>query len=102
MARGDPYAGVAGIISFSFFGIVFGNRSLRFFIAWTFITVLPFSLTEHVEGWLNLQYLYLSSAGFCVILAAGATGFSGLLKSQPRKRWIPWVVPAGFVLMTLC
>ena len=31
------------IISFSFFGIVFGSRPLRFFIAWTFITVLPFT-----------------------------------------------------------
>ncbi len=31
------------IVSYSFFGFVFGSRAIRFFIAWTFITVLPFT-----------------------------------------------------------
>jgi len=89
------------IISFSFFGIVFGSRSLRFFIAWTFITVVPFSLTHSTEDWLNLQYLYLASVGFCVILAAGATGCQGLLEAHRIRRWIPWIGPLLFVAMTL-
>jgi hypothetical protein len=89
------------IVSFSFFGIVFGNRSLRFFIAWTFITVLPFSLTHGTNDWLNLQYLYLAAVGFCVILAAGATGCQGLLSAHRYKRWLPWVGPMLFVVMTL-
>ncbi len=89
------------IVSFSFFGIVFGNRSLRFFIAWTFITVLPFSLTHGTDDWLNLQYLYLAAVGFCVILAAGAAGCQGLLSAHRYKRWLPWVGPMLFVVMTL-
>ena len=27
------------IVSFGFFGFVFGNRAIRFFIAWTIITI---------------------------------------------------------------
>jgi len=89
------------IVSFSFFGFIFGSRPLRFFIAWTYITVLPFSLTQLGESWLNLQYLYLASVGFCVILAAGATGCSGLLEAHRWKRLVPWLGPLFFVLMTL-
>lgn len=89
------------IISFSFFGFLFGSRPLRFFISWTFITVLPFSLTQLGESWLNLQYLYLASVGFCVILAAGAVGCQGLLEVHRWKRLVPWLGPLFFVAVTL-
>jgi len=89
-----------GIVSFSFFGILFGSRPLRFFIAWTIIAVIPFSVVHRGVEWLNLQYLYLSAAGFCVILSAGATGCYGLLRAHRWRRWLPWLAPALFVLMT--
>ncbi len=89
-----------GIVSFSFFGIIFGSKPLRFFIAWTIITVIPFSVMDRGGDWLNLQYLYMSAAGFCVILATGATGCSGLLEAHRWKRWLPWLPPMIFVAMT--
>ena len=88
------------IVSFGFFGIIFGSRPLRFFISWTVITVIPFSVVDRSGDWLNLQYLYLSAAGFCVILSAGATGCYGLLQAHRWKRWLPWLAPAAFVFMT--
>ncbi|HPF36502.1 hypothetical protein KDK88_10520 [bacterium] len=89
------------IVSFSFFGFLFGSKPLRFFISWTYITVLPFSLTQLGSSWLNLQYLYLASLGFCVILAAGATGCAGLLEAHRWKRLVPWLGPLFFVVVTL-
>ena len=59
------------ILSYSFFGFVFGSKAVRFFIAWTFITLLPFTGITATGSWLNLNHLYLTSLGFCVILAAG-------------------------------
>lgn len=86
------------IISYSFFGFVFGNRAVRFFIAWTFITVLPFAGLDARGQWLNLKHLYLVSLGFCVILAAGATGCSDLLSRHGRRRFLPYLVPLTFVI----
>jgi hypothetical protein len=85
------------IISFSFFGIVFGSRPLRFFIAWTFITVLPFTGVTPSGGWLNLTHLYLTSIGFCTILAASVDGASGLLVAHRWRRYVPYLVPLMFV-----
>ncbi len=89
------------IISYSFFGFVFGSRAIRFFIAWTYITLLPFTSHTNTGQWLNLSHLYLTSLGFCVILAAGANGASRLLR---RRKWIslvPYVVPLFFVTISL-
>ncbi|PIV81561.1 hypothetical protein COW53_03730 [bacterium CG17_big_fil_post_rev_8_21_14_2_50_64_8] len=89
------------IISYSFFGFVFGSRAIRFFIAWTFISLLPF--TAHTESgiWLNLRHLYLTSLGFCVILAAGVDGTKGLLAAKRRVRYVPYLLPLVFVAMSL-
>lgn len=89
------------IISYSFFGFVFGSRAIRFFIAWTYITLLPFTGQPESGGWLNLSHLYLTSVGFCVVLAAGTVGTSGLLVARPNRRWVPFVVPLVFVLVSL-
>jgi hypothetical protein len=89
------------IISYSFFGFVFGNSAVRFFVAWTFITVLPFSGVPESGTWLNLTHVYLTSLGFCVILAAGTRGSSQLLRHAGRRRFLPYVVPLYFVLLSL-
>ena len=89
------------IVSYSFFGFVFGSRAIRFFIAWTYITVLPFTDQTAGGGWLNLSHLYLTSVGFCVVLAAGTVGTSRLLRARPSRAWVPYLVPLVFVTMAL-
>jgi len=89
------------ILSYSFFGFVFGSRAIRFFIAWTYISLLPFTGHNTSGGWLNLSHLYLTSLGFCVILAAGAHGTSALLKQRRRRRFLPYLVPAYFAIISL-
>lgn len=90
-----------GIVSFTFFGIVFGSQAIRFFITWTFITVLPFTSGVSPSGWLNLKYLYLVSLGYCVVLAAGTIGCSRLLAEHRWRRHIPYAVPICLALMSL-
>lgn len=90
-----------GIISFSFFGFVFGNQALRFFIAWTYITIIPLSTRDPGAHWLNVTYLYLASVGFCLILAAGALGCMKLLKHRRWRRFVPFVVPLFFVVVSV-
>lgn len=89
------------IVSYSFFGFIFGGKAIRFFIAWTYISLLPF--TGHTAGgaWLNLSHLYLTSVGFCIILAAGVEGTSGLLRIKRRARAVPYLVPLVFVAISL-
>ena len=89
------------IISYGFFGFVFGSKAVRFFIAWTIITLLPFTGITAAGTWLNLNHLYLTSLGFCVILAAGAHGTSGLLLRHRWRRYIPYLIPLSFVLISL-
>jgi len=89
-----------GIISFSFFGFVFGGKAVRFFIAWTYITVLPFTIFSGPQDWLNLKYLYLASIGFCVILAGGTVGCIGLLKKHRWQRLVPLAAPLLFIVMS--
>ncbi len=89
------------IISYSFFGFVFGSKAIRFFIAWTYITLLPFSSHTESGAWLNLSHLYLTSLGFCVILAAGTRGTSRLLRKAGPKRFVPYLVPIAFVMASV-
>ncbi len=89
------------ILSYSFFGFVFGSRAIRFFIAWTYITLLPFTSHSTSGDWLNLSHLYLTSLGFCVVLAAGATGTSGLLQRRRWRRLAPYLIPVYFAFISL-
>jgi|GEM_PF-658237 len=89
------------LISYGFFGFVFGSKAVRFFIAWTIISLLPFTALTETGGWLNLNHLYLTSLGFCVVLAAGANGTSGLLVRRRWRRFIPYGVPLAFVIISL-
>ena len=89
-----------GIISYSFFGLVFGGKAVRFFIAWTYIAVLPFTVVIGPHEWLNIGYLYLASLGFCVILAAGTVGCIGLLRAHRWRRLVPLLAPLLFALIS--
>ena len=90
-----------GLVSYSFFGFLFGSRALRFFIAWTYITVIPAALIAGSGEWLNVRALYLASVGFCVILAAGTLGCVRLLGAHRRRRWLPFLIPLCFVVIAL-
>ena len=89
------------IISYSFFGFVFGNQTTRFFIAWTYITLLPFTGLTPSGNWLNLNHLYLTSLGFCFILASGTIGTSGLLARRRWRRFLPYCIPLAFIGISL-
>ncbi len=51
-----------------------GKRRLVFLVSWTIITLLPSILTAmtDIEYPVGERFLYLPSAGFCLLLAAGA------------------------------
>jgi len=88
------------ILSYSVFGFVFGNRVIRFFIAWTYITVVPFCMFKFPSDWLNISYLYLVSVGFVLILASGTVLAARLLYQRPWRRFIPYLVPLYFVFLS--
>jgi hypothetical protein len=88
------------ILSYSVFGFIFGNRTIRFFITWTYITVLPFCFFKFPQDWLNIRYLYLVSVGFIMILASGTVLASRLLYQQAWRRFLPYLAPLVFVLLS--
>ncbi len=87
------------ILSYSVFGFVFGNRTIRFFIAWTYITVLPFCFFDFPDDWLNIRYLYLVSVGFIMILSSGTVLASRLLYQRQWRRFLPYLAPLFFVFL---
>lgn len=88
------------IISYSFFGFIFGNRTIRFFIAWTYIMVIPFAFFQFPHDWLNIRHLYLVSVGFVVVISAGAVFCSRLILHQKYRRFIPMIVPLFFIILS--
>ena len=88
------------IASYSVFGFVFGNRVIRFFIAWTYIMVTPFCFFRFPADWLDIRFLYLVSVGFHMILASGTVLAARLLYQRPWRRWIPYLAPATFVALS--
>jgi len=88
------------IISYSVFGFIFGNRAIRFFIAWTYITVAPFCIFKFPADWLNIRYLYLVSIGFDMILASGTVIATRLLYQKAWRRFLPYLVPLYFVVLS--
>jgi hypothetical protein len=88
------------ILSYSFFGFIFGNRPIRFFIAWTYIMVFPFAFFQFPYDWLNIRHLYLVSVGFVVVISAGAVFCSRLIIHHRYRRFIPMVVPLFFVILS--
>jgi hypothetical protein len=88
------------ILSYSIFGFLFANRTIRFFIAWTYITVTPFCFFDFPRDWLNIQYLYLVSVGFIMILSSGTVFASRLLFQRRWRRFIPYALPLLFVFLS--
>jgi hypothetical protein len=88
------------ILSYSIFGFLFANRTIRFFIAWTYITVTPFCFFNFPKDWLNLQYLYLVSVGFIMILSSGTVLAARLLYQRRWRRFIPYAMPLFFVFLS--
>jgi hypothetical protein len=88
------------VISYSVFGFIFGNRTIRFFIAWTYIMVLPFAFFQFPTDWLDIRHLYLVSVGFVVILSAGGVYTSRLISRHRLRRFVPILVPVFFILIS--
>jgi len=88
------------VLSYSFFGFVFGNRTIRFFIAWTYIMVMPFAFFQFPGDWLNIRHLYLVSVGFVSVIAAGAVYCSRLISENRWRRLVPMVIPLAFILLS--
>jgi len=88
------------IVSYSVFGFVFGNRVIRFFIAWTYIVVAPFCFFRFPRDWLDLRSLYLVSVGFQMILASGTVLAARLLYEKPWRRRLPYLAPLTFVALS--
>lgn len=89
------------VVCYSFFGFIFGSRAIRFFIAFTYVSLLPFTAHSAAGTWLNLSHLYLTSTGFCVVLAAGTVGTSNLLERRRWRRFLPYIVPVTFVVVAI-
>ena len=87
------------MLSYSFFGFIFGNHTIRFFIAWTYITVIPFAFFQFPADWLNIRNLYLVSIGFVMVISAGAVYCSRLIGHHRARRLIPFIVPVFFILL---
>ncbi len=88
------------VLSYSFFGFIFGNRTIRFFIAWTYIMVLPFAFFQFPGDWLNIRHLYMVSVGFVSVIAAGAVYCSRLISENRWRRFVPMLVPVAFILLS--
>jgi hypothetical protein len=88
------------IVSYSVFGFLFGNRAIRFFIAWTYIMVTPFCFFRFPADWLDIRFLYLVSVGFHMILASGTVLAARLLYQKPWRRRIPYAIPAFFIALS--
>jgi hypothetical protein len=88
------------ILSYSVFGFIFGNRAIRFFIVWTYITLTPFCFYDFPRDWFNIRYLYLVSVGFVMILSSGTVLAARLLYEKAWRRFIPYVVPLFYVFLS--
>ena len=90
------------IFSYAAYGFVFGNTNLRFFIAWAFLTILPFCFFYTPGDWLNTKYLYVASGGFCLILATGTMKMYRVLRTRGWRKFVPMLVPALFMAASAC
>jgi hypothetical protein len=98
-----PYIRVVvgmSILSYSLFGLIFGNRTIRFYIAWMYVMVVPFAVFRYPSDWLNLRFLYLVSLGFCVLLTTGTLYAFKLLSHRRGRRLLPFAIPIVYVLLS--
>jgi hypothetical protein len=88
------------IISYGLFGFVFGNRTIRFFLTWTLISVLPYCAIWTPHDWMNIRYLYQVSIGFTVLMASGTVLSMDLLHRRRYRKYLPMIVPALFIMLS--
>jgi len=88
------------ILSYSLFGFIFGNKVIRFFIAWTYIVVAPFCFFRFPKDWLDIRFLYLVSVGFHMLLASATVLAARLLYQRPWRRRLPYLIPLTFVALS--
>jgi len=88
------------ILSYSIFGFIFGNKVIRFFIAWTYIVVTPFCFFRFPADWLDIRFLYLVSVSFQMIVASGTVLAARLLYERPWRRRLPYLIPLTFVALS--
>jgi hypothetical protein len=88
------------VISYTLFGFVFGNRTLRFFLVWTVISLVPYSVLSFPADWLNIRYLYSVAVGFNFVLASGTILSIDLLHRRRWRRLVPLAIPGAFVLLS--
>ena len=62
--------------------------------------VLPFAFFQFPYDWLNIRHLYLVSVGFVSVISAGAVYCSRLISAARWKRYVPFVVPLAFILLS--
>ena len=99
-----PYIRVVvglSLLSYSLFGFIFGNRTIRFYIAWMYVMVVPFSVFRYPSDWLNLRFLYLVSLAFCVLLTTGTLYAFKLLSQHRLRRCVPFLIPAFYVALSV-
>ncbi len=60
----------------------------------------PFCFFDFPRDWLNIQYLYLVSVGFIMILSSGTVLASRLLYQRRWRRFIPYALPLFFVFLS--
>jgi hypothetical protein len=88
------------ILSYGLFGFIFGNRTIRFFIAYMIISLLPYAAIEVPQDWLNIRYLYQVAIGFVFLMSSGTILSMDLLHRAGRKKYFPFLIPLAFVLMS--
>ncbi len=89
------------ILSYTIFGFVFGSRTIRFYIAWMYVLIIPFAFFRYPDDWLNLRFLYLVSLAFCVLLTTGSMYAHQLLSHRGARRYLPFAVPALYVVVSV-
>ncbi len=89
------------ILSYSLFGLVFGGRPIRFYIAWMYVLIAPFAFFRYPDDWLNLRFLYLVSLSFCVLLTSGSMYLHRLLAHRGARRYLPFAVPVLYAVVSV-
>jgi hypothetical protein len=89
------------ILSYSIFGLVFGGRAIRFYVAWMYVLIVPFAFLGYPDAWLNLRFLYLVSLAFCVLLTTGSTYVHQLLAHRGARKYLPFAIPAIYVVVSV-
>jgi len=79
-------------------GLIFGDRKIKYFVVWCWITLLPASFFNY-HVYITSRYLYLASIGFCGIIAYVFFLFWNRLKTS-KTGMVILLIP--FVISVFC